>query len=33
LVALREERRLRRFKNRILRKVFGSKTDEVRQER
>jgi hypothetical protein len=29
---LREERRLRVFKNRVLRKVFGPKTDEVTGE-
>jgi hypothetical protein len=29
---LREERRLRVFENRVLRKVFGRKRDEVRVE-
>jgi hypothetical protein len=29
---LREERRLRVFHNRVLRRVFGSKRDEVKQE-
>jgi hypothetical protein len=32
LVALREERRLRRFEKRMLRTIFGSKMDEVREE-
>jgi hypothetical protein len=30
---LREERRLRVFENRVLRGIFGPKTDEVRGER
>jgi hypothetical protein len=29
---LREERRLRVFENRVLRKIFGPKRDEVRGE-
>jgi len=29
---LREERRLRVFKNRVLRKIFGSKSDEATRE-
>jgi hypothetical protein len=29
---LREEQRVRVFENRVLRKIFGSKTDEVRGE-
>ena len=29
---LREERRLRVFENRVLRRIFGSKRDEVRGE-
>jgi len=29
---LREERRLRVFENRLLRRVFGAKRDEVRRE-
>jgi len=28
---LREERRLRVFENRVLRRVFGSKSDEVKR--
>jgi hypothetical protein len=28
--ALKEERRLRVFENRVLRRVFGAKRDEVR---
>ena len=31
-LTLREERRLRVFKNRVLRRVFGSKRDEVTGE-
>jgi len=31
-VTLREERRLRVFENRVLRRVFGSKMDEVTGE-
>ena len=31
-VTLREERRLRVFENRVLRRVFGPKRDELRQE-
>jgi hypothetical protein len=31
-VTLREERRLRVFENRVLRRVFGSKRDEVTGE-
>jgi hypothetical protein len=30
---LREERRLRVFENRVLRRIFGPKRDEVRGER
>jgi len=30
---LREERRLRVYENRVLRRVFGSKRDEVTRER
>jgi hypothetical protein len=30
---LREERRLRVFKNRVLRRIFGPKRDEVTKER
>ena len=33
LLTLREERRLRVFENRVLRRVFGSKMDEVTGER
>ena len=29
LLSLREERRLRIFENRVLRRIFGSKRDEV----
>jgi len=29
---LREERRLRVFENRVLRRIFGSKRDEVTRE-
>jgi hypothetical protein len=29
LLTLREERRLREFENRVLRRVFGPKRDEV----
>jgi hypothetical protein len=29
---LREERRLRMFKNRVLRRIFGPKRDEVTRE-
>jgi hypothetical protein len=29
---LREERRLREFKNRVLRRIFGPKSDEVTRE-
>ena len=32
-LTLREERRLRVFENRMLRKVFGPKRDEVTRER
>ena len=32
LLILREERRLRVFENRVLRRVFGSKSDEVAGE-
>ena len=32
-LTLREERRLRVFENRVLRRVFGSKRDEVTRER
>jgi hypothetical protein len=32
LLTLREERRLRVFENRVLRKVFGPKRDEVTGE-
>jgi hypothetical protein len=28
-VTLREEQRLREFENRVLRRIFGPKTDEV----
>jgi hypothetical protein len=31
-LTLREERRLRVFENRVLRKVFGPKRDEVTRE-
>jgi hypothetical protein len=31
-LSLREERRLRVFNNRVLRRIFGSKTDEVTGE-
>jgi len=31
-LTLREERRLRVFENRVLRRIFGSKRDEVRGE-
>jgi len=30
--ALREERRLRVFENRVLRRIFGSKRDEITRE-
>ena len=30
LLTLREERRLRVFENRVLRRIFGPKRDEVR---
>jgi hypothetical protein len=30
---LREERRLRVFENRVLRRIFGPKRDEVTEER
>jgi len=32
LLILREERRLRVFENRVLRRIFGPKRDEVRGE-
>ena len=32
LITLREERRLRGFENRVLRRIFGPKRDEVRGE-
>ena len=32
LIVLREERRLRVFENRVLRRVFGPKRDEVTGE-
>jgi len=32
-LTLREERRLRVFENRVLRRIFGPKRDEVRGER
>jgi hypothetical protein len=31
-LTLREERRLRAFENRVLRRVFGPKRDEVKEE-
>ena len=31
-LTLREERRLRVFKNRVLRRIFGPKSDEVTEE-
>jgi hypothetical protein len=31
-LTLREERRLRVFENRVLRRIFGPKKDEVRGE-
>jgi hypothetical protein len=31
-VTLREEHRLREFENRVLRRIFGPKRDEVRGE-
>ena len=31
-LTLREERRLRMFENRVLRKIFGPKRDEVTEE-
>jgi len=31
-LTLKEEQRLRLYKNRMLRKVFGAKTDEVTRE-
>jgi len=31
-LALREERRLRLFENRVLRRIFGAKRDEVTGE-
>jgi len=33
LFTLREERRLRVFENRVLRRIFGPNRDEVRRER
>jgi hypothetical protein len=30
LLTLREERRLRMFKNKVLRRIFGPKKDEVK---
>ena len=32
MVALREERSLRNFENRVLREIFVVKTDEVREK-
>jgi len=32
LITLREERRLRVFENRVLRRIFGPKRDEVTRE-
>jgi hypothetical protein len=32
LLTLREKRRLRLFENRVLRRIFGPKRDEVRRE-
>jgi hypothetical protein len=32
LLTLREERRLRVFENRVLRRIFGPKRDEVTRE-
>ena len=32
MLILREERRLRVFENRVLRRIFGPKRDEVRGE-
>jgi hypothetical protein len=32
LLTLREERRLRVFKNRVLRRIFGSRVDELTGE-
>ena len=32
MLTLREERKLRVFENRVLRRIFGSKRDEVRWE-
>jgi hypothetical protein len=32
LLTLREKHRLRVFENRVLRRIFGSKRDEVREE-
>jgi hypothetical protein len=32
LVTLREERRMRGFQNRVLRRIFGPKSDEVTVE-
>ena len=32
-LTLREERRLRVFENRVLRRIFGPKRDEVREEK
>jgi hypothetical protein len=32
-LTLREERRLRVFENRVLRRIFGPKRDEVTEER
>jgi hypothetical protein len=32
LLTLREEHRLRMFQNRVLRRIFGSKRDEVTRE-
>jgi len=31
-LTLREERRLRVFENRVLRRIFGPKRDEIRRE-
>ena len=33
LITLREEHRLRLFENRVLRRIFGPKRDEVKSER
>jgi hypothetical protein len=32
LLTLREEHRLRVFENRVLRRIFGAKRDEVKEE-